>query len=198
MRVRPATVLTLWTEDAYGGRITSKDDVASVALDTEDLNPQTGPFWIEGAEPGDTLAVHLVDLTPARSWGASTLIPFFGGLTSVPANPTLQSPLPERTWIYEYDSADDTVGIFREGQQFRAGSARQPDARHGRGRTGAPRGTHLTGTGCVRRQHGYTRNVVRRNRVIYGSTFRARCSRSATAITAKAKASPAVRRSKAR
>ena len=34
MRIRPATVLTLWAEDAYGGRITSQDDVASVALDT--------------------------------------------------------------------------------------------------------------------------------------------------------------------
>ena len=51
MRIRPATVLTLWTEDAYGGRITSRDDVASVALDTEDLNPQTGPFWIEAPSP---------------------------------------------------------------------------------------------------------------------------------------------------
>jgi acetamidase/formamidase len=83
MRIRPGTVLTLWAEDAYGGRITSCDDVASAALDTEDLNPQTGPFFIEGAEPGDTLAVHhLVDLTPARTWGASTLIPFFGGVGS--------------------------------------------------------------------------------------------------------------------
>ena len=69
LRIRPGTVLTLWTEDAYGGRITSRDDVASIALDTEDLNPQTGPFWIEGAEPGDTLAIHLVDLTPARTLG---------------------------------------------------------------------------------------------------------------------------------
>ena len=71
MRIVPRTVLTLWTEDAYGGRITSRDDVATTALNTEDLNPQTGPFWIEGAKPGDTLAVHLVDLTPARTWGAS-------------------------------------------------------------------------------------------------------------------------------
>ena len=118
MRIRPATVLTLWTEDAYGGRITSRDDVASVALDTEALNPQTGPFWIEGAEPGDTLVVHLVDLAPARSWGASTLIPFFGGLTSIPVNPTLQSALPERTWIYEYDSATDTVGFSAQGSNF--------------------------------------------------------------------------------
>lgn len=117
-RIRPGTVLTLWTEDAYGGRITSRNDVASTALDTEDLNPQTGPFWIEGAEPGDTLAVHLVDLTPARTWGASTLIPFFGGLTSVPASPTLQAPLPERTWIYEYDPATATVSFSAQGSDF--------------------------------------------------------------------------------
>ena len=69
MRIRPATVLTLWTEDAYGGRITSRDDVASVALDTEDLNPQTGPFWIEGAEPGDTLVVTWWT-SPRRGVGA--------------------------------------------------------------------------------------------------------------------------------
>lgn len=118
LRIKPGTVLTLWTEDAYGGRITSRDDVASVALDTEDLNPQTGPFYIEGAEPGDTLAVHLVDLTPARTWGASTLIPFFGGLTSVPASPTLQPALPERTWIYEYDSATDSLAFAAQASDF--------------------------------------------------------------------------------
>src|SRR6476619_8233339 len=118
LRIKAPTVLTLWTEDAYGGRITSADDVASSALDTEDLNPQTGPFWIEGAEPGDTLAVHLADLTPARTWGASTLIPFFGGLTSVPASPSLQDPLQERTYIYEYDSAAGTLGFSAQGSDF--------------------------------------------------------------------------------
>ncbi|BBY47927.1 amidase [Mycolicibacterium arabiense] len=118
MRVRPGTVLSLWTEDAYGGRITSRDDVASTALNTEDLNPQTGPFWIEGAEPGDTLAVHLVDLTPARTWGASTLIPFFGGLTSIPVSPTLQDPLPERTYVYDYDAGTHTVGFDAQASDF--------------------------------------------------------------------------------
>ncbi len=118
MLIKPGTVLTQWTEDAYGGRITSRDDVASVALDTEDLNPQTGPFFIEGAEPGDTLAVHLVDLTPARTWGASTLIPFFGGLTSVTASPTLQPALPEQTWIYDYDSTRRTVTFSAQRSEF--------------------------------------------------------------------------------
>ena len=118
MRIRPGTALTLWTEDAYGGRITSRDDVATTSLDTEDLNPQTGPFWIEGAQPGDTLAVHLVDLTPSRTWGASTLIPFFGGLTSIPASPTLQDPLPERTYIYDYDAGTHTVGFSAHASDF--------------------------------------------------------------------------------
>ncbi|MCZ7572871.1 MAG: acetamidase/formamidase family protein [Ardenticatenaceae bacterium] len=34
-------------------------------------NPQTGPFYIEGAEPGDTLALHLDRLTPNRTYGYS-------------------------------------------------------------------------------------------------------------------------------
>lgn len=126
MRIRPGTVLTLWTEDAYGGRITSTDDVASSALPSDDLNPQTGPFWIEGAEPGDTLAIHLVDLTPARSWGASTTIPFFGGLTATPASPTLQRPLDERTWIYEYDPAAKTVGFSARGSDFQVALPANP------------------------------------------------------------------------
>jgi len=36
---------------------------------TERGNPQTGPFYIDGAEPGDTLAVHLDSLVPNRQQG---------------------------------------------------------------------------------------------------------------------------------
>jgi len=34
-------------------------------------NPQTGPFFVEGAEPGDTLAVHFDHLWPNRTYGFS-------------------------------------------------------------------------------------------------------------------------------
>ena len=38
-------------------------------------NPQTGPFYVEGAEPGDTLVVHLDRLYPNRKRGwTSTLV----------------------------------------------------------------------------------------------------------------------------
>lgn len=40
-------------------------------------NPQTGPFYIEGAEPGDTLVVRLDKLVPNRptGWSARVLAP---------------------------------------------------------------------------------------------------------------------------
>src|SRR6478672_13355841 len=41
-------------------------------------NPETGPFYIEGAEPGDTLVVHLLRLETNRAtgWSASLLAPY--------------------------------------------------------------------------------------------------------------------------
>ncbi|GLW12566.1 amidase [Microtetraspora sp. NBRC 13810] len=108
-RIKPGTVLRLWSDDAFAGRLRDITDLASSSLDARYLNPQTGPFHVEGAEPGDTLALHFVDMTPARSWGASATIPFFGGLTSTDRTATLQDPLPERTWIYQVDSRRGTV-----------------------------------------------------------------------------------------
>ncbi|MEU4196433.1 acetamidase/formamidase family protein [Kribbella sp. NPDC026611] len=113
-RVKPGTALRLWTEDAYCGTIRSTADLASASLQMPFVNPQTGPFHVEGAEPGDTLVLHFVELTPARSWGVSTTIPFFGGLTSTDRTATLQDPLPERTWVYDVDSANQTVGFHAQ------------------------------------------------------------------------------------
>lgn len=107
--VEPGTVLRLWCDDAFAGAVRSVTDLASASLRPGFLNPQTGPFAVRGAEPGDTLVLHLVDLTPARDWGASTLVPFFGGLTGTDRTALLTEPLEERTWIYEVDRARRTV-----------------------------------------------------------------------------------------
>jgi acetamidase/formamidase len=108
-RVAPGTALRLWSDDAFCGALRSTKDLASDKVDLRFVNPQTGPFYVEGAEPGDTLALHLVALEPARDWGASAAIPFFGGLTSTDRVATLQDPLPDTTWIYELDRARNTV-----------------------------------------------------------------------------------------
>jgi acetamidase/formamidase len=101
--LRPGTVLQLWTEDCYGGRVRTPDDLVSRVCNFPFLNPQTGPFAVEGAEPGDTVAVHFVSIEPARDWAASTTVPLFGALTSTTVAPTLQDPLPELVWIYRVD-----------------------------------------------------------------------------------------------
>ncbi len=108
-RIKPGTALRLWTEDAFSGRLRRTSDLPSQVLDMTEVNPQTGPFHVEGAEPGDTLAVHIADLTPARDWAASTTIPFFGALTGTDRTALLHPPLPEQTWIYQLDRAAGTV-----------------------------------------------------------------------------------------
>ena len=107
--VAPGSALRLWSDDAFAGTLSSPEHRSADRVDLAHVNPQTGPFFVEGAEPGDTLALHLVDLTPARDWGASAAIPFFGGLTSTDRTAFLQEPLPDTTWIYQLDRAQDTV-----------------------------------------------------------------------------------------
>ncbi|WP_181794077.1 acetamidase/formamidase family protein [Streptomyces sp. WELS2] len=108
-RIAPGTVLDLYTEDCFAGRVRSEKDLVSEVCEFPYLNPQTGPFHVEGAEPGDTVAVHFVSIEPARDWAASTTVPLFGALTSTHTTATLQPPLPERVWIWQLDRTRRTA-----------------------------------------------------------------------------------------
>jgi amidase len=101
--VRPGDVLDLYTEDCFGGAVRGVDDLPSVVCEFPYLNPVTGPFHVEGAEPGDTLALHFASITPARDWAVSSTFPLFGALTGTHTTATLQEPLEERVWIYDVD-----------------------------------------------------------------------------------------------
>jgi acetamidase/formamidase len=101
--IRPGTALSTWTWDCFAGRVRSTSDLATEVCDFRYVNPQTGPFYVEGAEPGDTLAVHFVSIEPRYNWGVSTTVPFFGALTGTGATALLTDPLPERTWFYNLD-----------------------------------------------------------------------------------------------
>jgi acetamidase/formamidase len=101
MKVKPGDVLELWTDDCFGGLIETVDDLPSQKITA--FNPQTGPFHVEGAEPGDTLALHFVSIEPSRDWAVSTTFPLFGSLTSTTKTVTLQDPLPEIVWRYDVD-----------------------------------------------------------------------------------------------
>jgi acetamidase/formamidase len=119
-RIRPGTILELWTEDCFAGRVRGPADLVSEVCEFPYLNPQTGPFYVEGAEPGDTLAVHFISLEPARDWAASTTVPLFGALTSTHLTATLQDPLPEVVWIWELDRAKGTCLFTARDSDFTA------------------------------------------------------------------------------
>jgi amidase len=103
-RIQPGTRIVSWTEDCYDGAVTKPDQIPSkVQLPGHD-NPQTGPFFIEGAEPGDTLAIRIEKLEPARDHGISSSFPGFGALNATDRTALLHSDLPETVWFYEVDS----------------------------------------------------------------------------------------------
>lgn len=58
--------MRLWSEDAFGGRVRGEGDLVSRVIEFPFVNPQTGPFFVDGAEPGDTLAIHFISITPSR------------------------------------------------------------------------------------------------------------------------------------
>lgn len=64
LRVAPGDTIHTTTVDAGG---TDEKGVTRVLGG----NPQTGPFFVEGAEPGDTLMVHLTRLRLNRDWAGS-------------------------------------------------------------------------------------------------------------------------------
>ncbi len=103
VHVRPGTVISTWTMDCFAGRVRSTTDLVSEVCDPRFINPQTGPFYVEGAHPGDTLAVHFRSIVPRESQGVSTTVPLFGSLTATAFTAMLHDALPERTWVYEID-----------------------------------------------------------------------------------------------
>lgn len=99
--VRPGDEVVAYTEDAFESRIKTVEDLPSKALATAKfLNPQTGPIYVEGAEPGDTLAIKIHTIEFTRDYAISCFIPYFGGLTSTPTTRTLQEPLEEKVWVW--------------------------------------------------------------------------------------------------
>ncbi len=103
-RIKPGTRIVTWTEDCFDGMVKSATDVPSKLVPPGHDNPQTGPFFVEGAEPGDTIAVHILKLEPARTYAISSFSPGFGALVGTDRTAILGSEFPETTWRYEVDT----------------------------------------------------------------------------------------------
>jgi acetamidase/formamidase len=109
-RIKPGTKIVSWTEDCYDGAVTRPGQMPSQVIPPGHDNPQTGPFYVEGAEPGDTLAIRILKLEPARNYGISSTFPGFGALNRTDRTAMLGADLPETVWFYDVDK---TKGVAR-------------------------------------------------------------------------------------
>jgi len=83
VRCEPGDEVVLETRDALDGQLgpdVSLDVVAAPNLDV--IHPLTGPVHVAGAEPGDVLAVEIIDIEP-DTYGFTVQIPGFGFLRDV-------------------------------------------------------------------------------------------------------------------
>ena len=107
-RLKPGGILVANSLDCFGNAIRKPGDTQALVKGD---NPLTGPFYIEGAEPGDTLAIHILDLQVDSDQGLGAFAPGFGALNETNYTPMLHPPLPERIWFYPIDHRENT-GTF--------------------------------------------------------------------------------------
>ena len=105
-RLKPGNILETNTVDCFGNAIKKPGDTLSMA--TGD-NPLTGPFFIEGAEPGDTLAIKILDIQVDGDQGIGALAPGFGAINATNYTPMINPPIPEKIWFYPIDHATNTA-----------------------------------------------------------------------------------------
>jgi formamidase len=87
--VAPGEELRLETEEGLGGQFTRESTHADVATCNRGLgHPLTGPIYVEGAEPGQTLEVELLAYE-SGDFGSTAVIPGFGYLADVFTEPYL-------------------------------------------------------------------------------------------------------------
>ena len=100
--VAPGTTVRLEARDASGGQLEPDSDAEALgALDFDRINPTTGPVYVEGARPGDALAVRIEELEPS-AWGWTASIPGFG---------LLADDFPEPA-LHHWDLAHGSVAEF--------------------------------------------------------------------------------------
>ena len=78
VEVEPGAIVKFETNDCFTGQIRSEEDLVT-DIDFDRINGATGPVAVKGAEPGDSLIVEILDVSPI-DWGVATLIPGYGQL----------------------------------------------------------------------------------------------------------------------
>ncbi|MEX0343619.1 MAG: acetamidase/formamidase family protein [Rhizobiaceae bacterium] len=107
LAIAPGETIEIETIDASGGQLgpaSTLDDLGKLSF--EQVNPVTGPMFVEGAEPGDAVAITFLDFKPS-GWGWTANIPGFGLLADQFADPALH--------IWKYDTASMDAAVYGPG-----------------------------------------------------------------------------------
>jgi acetamidase/formamidase len=76
--IEDGDTVVIETRDVSDNQITPDSDTSAIAgLDWARVYPLAGPIHVEGAQPGDTLAIEILDLR-TRGWGWTAILPELG------------------------------------------------------------------------------------------------------------------------
>ncbi len=104
LTVAPGETIRFECLDAAGGFYDANSTAADIArMDSDKVNPVTGPIFVDGSEPGDCLKVTIGDFEPS-GFGWSAIIPGFGLLADQFTEPRLH--------LWNYDRAVSAPAAF--------------------------------------------------------------------------------------
>jgi acetamidase/formamidase len=112
MHVKPGDIIDTTTVDADG------KEPAAAGYKMNGPNPLTGPFYIDGAEPGDTLAVKFLAIETNAKEGFGSAGPGFGALNSTNYTPVLGGPIPKLEWPYVIDKSANVATFQAKDSKF--------------------------------------------------------------------------------
>jgi len=104
MHCAPGDTIAFECRDAGNGHYTAESTAADVAtMNPDEINPVTGPVFVDGAAPGDALKVTIHDFAPS-GFGWTAIIPGFGLLADQFSEPRLH--------LWTYDATGRTPMLF--------------------------------------------------------------------------------------
>ncbi|MEM6644972.1 MAG: acetamidase/formamidase family protein [Bacteroidota bacterium] len=108
LTVASGAVIEAYTEEASDGQFSLNSTVEDVlSLDFEPIHPLTGPVYVEGAEPGDVVAVTLHEIE-IGAFGWTAVVPGFGFLADDFPDAAL------KTFTFETDADGHPIARFSD------------------------------------------------------------------------------------
>jgi acetamidase/formamidase len=104
LEIEPGDTVIVWTRDVSDNQIQPGADISALAnFDWDRAYPLTGPIFVNGAAPGDALAVEVLDIH-TQGWGWTGVIP---------GNGLLPEEFPD-AYMKIFDLSNGDVAYFRE------------------------------------------------------------------------------------